>query len=123
MINDIKLKIISAIKKFILISLGCIILYFGTIIGWYMLTMKTFETTLGDKVQVATTNKAIGDLENKKMIYSFEDNLYIGHFNSAALFASTQRNHRYIITTTGIRIPLFSMMPNIINVIEVKNND
>ena len=92
----------------------------GGIIGTLSYTTVATQTcTVVDKDRVADR-----DGKSNMRVYTsdcgvFEvrDSLIDGLWNSSDLYSSIQEDGRYTLTARGLRIPFFSMFPNIIKAV------
>jgi len=56
-------------------------------------------------------------------VFANKDSLWNGKFNSASVQGRFVPGHRYRVETIGWRVPILSMMPNIVKVAEVPAHD
>lgn len=52
-------------------------------------------------------------------VFSVEDRMFLGKFNSADTYAAIEVGKTYLITSVGVRNGFFSMFPNIVEAVEV----
>jgi hypothetical protein len=58
--------------------------------------------------------------ENSIQVFTADDSLLDGQFNSADIYGSIQEGHTYDFTTRGARIPFLNGFPNITSVTSVQ---
>jgi hypothetical protein len=58
--------------------------------------------------------------ENSVQVFTADDSLLDGQFNSADIYGSIQEGRSYDFETRGARMPIFNAFPNITNVTLVK---
>ena len=79
-------------------------------------TVETQTCTVVDKDRAADRNGK----SNMRVytsdcgVFEVRDSLIDGLWNSSDLYSSIQADERYTLTARGLRIPFFSMFPNIV---------
>ena len=85
----------------------------------YLKSLAKVNSGNSSKYLVFTVDNVSGE----SRVFEVTDSLWKGRYDSADVYNMIIPNHTYRFTTGGYRVPLFSLYPNIYEVVEVNIPD
>ena len=109
-------KNLKYMKKLTLIAVFIVVISFIVLSLNKDKFTKNITIKVNEKERVLDNNSSKYLIFTDKGVYQITDQLLFGKFNSSDLYGELKIDSTYTITTFGIRIPVLSLYPDIVEI-------